>query len=1233
MKFVPNGVRRKKLFSSFFLCIVSISLVLLLVAPTRAQLYTGSIVGVVQDPSGAVVSNASIVLTDVDKGVSFKATTDTSGRYVLRAVPPSTYNIRAEAAGFRTEIQNGIVIDVNKNLTVNFSLQVGAAQQSVEVSTQAVELATQDAVNGQELNRTFINDLPLVGRAVFDLALLTPGISQPAGNTFGPNTMANNFISDGSRNAQADILIDGVSTVGVEQNTAIVNPLYTPSVDAVQEFKVQQTNFSAEVGFSGATVVNVVTRSGTNSFHGSAYEFLRNDKLNANNYFNNQAGIKKPPVRWNDFGVTLGGPIIKNRTFFFFDYEGSRASNSVTKNAGVPSTLERTGDFGELCGYFGGSFNASGQCLNPDGSNSDGQIWDPYTSVFDVNQGGPVRQNFIPFNNLATYTSPGNPNLATAHPIPNGPGNIIDPVAFKMIQLYPLPNLNVGAGLYDYLNNWVGTGADRTRNDQIDIKIDHRFSDATTLSGKLSYGAGYTKPANLFGNVGDAYSSGFSDGGPRLLALNFTHSFSPKTLLTLSLGLTRGFSFDHGGSAADFPDFDPVKDLGMPSYIEDAGIKAAPSISVYGGYSMEGGNNSIGTQAWTYLKYAQETHHLIGTLSHLTGRHELKFGAEGRLRRVNIFFPGIPAGTYSFDYNTTSQNPWDGGGDAMAGLMIGAGGPGNWGAYEIDYAPASQNWNIGSFVQDNWRATDKLTLNIGLRYDLDLPRTERFNQYSWLDLTSPSPLQVPGLNNLKGGLAFANNDHRAPYDTNYHGWGPRFGFAYRVRSNTVVRGGYGIFYSQNKGAAAGTGLSDQGFVEQTNWLNTYRNDGATPFSFLSDPFPGGPRPPTGSSLGLLTDVGFGLAGPIRTLTSRPYEQSWSFGIEHEFPGGVVVDTTYVGKKGTHLYFGNAGAVNILSPGQATAFQQDPAFYNDFVPNPFDGIITDPNSGLFGSPCPAAPSCVQRWMLLRPYPQFGDITASDPPFASSIYHGFQARAEKRFSSGLQFLATYTNQKSIDDSSVGGGGLTWLGGSLDNVLPNPYDHRRERSLSQFDISQILQFSYVYELPIGRGKRVAGGVNSVVDGVIGGWKTAGNWRFDTGQPIILTLSGGQNIPTFGGQRPDLTAPLNRASGLNLDQYFANPDVAVVPAPYTYGTAPKVLPDLRMPAVRTGALSLFKEFSLAAMREGAHLEFRAEAFNALNHPQFDAPNSIVNTGDFGKITKQANSPRQIQLGLKLYW
>src|SRR5438067_465281 len=579
MKSVLSGLCRKVLRSLVFF--PSICLLSLLVVPAQAQLYAGSVAGVVQDPSGAVVPNASVVLTDNDKGLKYSAKTDSSGRYVLRSLPPSTYTIRVEAPGFRSEFQTGVVILVNQNTSLNFSLQVGATQQSVEVTGQTVELGTQDAVTGQNLNRTFINDLPLVDRAVFDLALLAPGVNQPAGNTFGNSTMANNFISDGGRNAQADILIDGVSTVGVEQNTAIVNPLYTPSVDSVQEFKVQQSNFSAEVGFTGGTVLNVVTRGGTNQFHGSVYEFLRNAALDANDYFSDQAGLRIPPLHKHNFGGTVGGPIVKNRTFFFFDYEGIRESSGVTANAGVPSVAERNGDFGELCGYQGGTFDTNGLC-----SAAAGQIWDPYTGVFDPNQGGPVRSSHIPFNNLATYTSPGNSNIAAVHPIPNGPGNIIDPVASKLMQFYPLPNLNVGTSSYNYLNNWVGNGANRSRNDQFDIKIDHRFTDATTLSGKFSYLLNNFKSANLFGNVGDAYSSGPATTRTKLLALNFVHTFSPNTLMTVSLGLTRSFNFDHGGSAADFPNFDPVTNLGMPSYIESNGFKATPSLTVAGGYSM-----------------------------------------------------------------------------------------------------------------------------------------------------------------------------------------------------------------------------------------------------------------------------------------------------------------------------------------------------------------------------------------------------------------------------------------------------------------------------------------------------------------------------------------------------------------------------------------------------------------------------------------------------------------------
>jgi hypothetical protein len=373
-------------------------------------------------------------------------------------------------------------------------------------------------------------------------------------------------------------------------------------------------------------------------------------------------------------------------------------------------------------------------------------------------------------------------------------------------------------------------------------------------------------------------------------------------------------------------------------------------------------------------------------------------------------------------------------------------------------------------------------------------------------------------------------------------------------------------------------------------------------------------------------VGFAITGPIPSRNARPYEQTWSFGIQRQLPWNVLVDTTYVGKKGTHLYFGNAGNVDYLTSAQAAAFRQNPSYYNEYVPNPFFGIVTDPNSSLFAQTIP-------RVQLETPFPQFSGVTATDPPWANSEYHSFQLRVEKRFSNDLQFLVTYTGQKSIDDSSVGGGGLTWLGGSLNNVVQDPNNRKLDRSLSQFDISQILQFSYVYELPIGRGKPLGRNMHPALNAVVGGWRTNGIWRFDTGLPIILGLSGGVNVPTYGSQRPNLTGTLKRADGLNLSQYFANPDVAVVPDPYTIGNAPKVMPNLRMPGTRTAALSMFKEFGLASLREGARLEFRAEAYNAFNHPQFSGPNSTVNTGNFGAITSQANSPRQVQLAVKFYW
>jgi len=1226
----PRGTGRDWLLVSLLVfCLVGF-----FTSSAWAQLYSGSLAGVVTDPTGAVVPGAKVILTDVGKGFAFNATTDAVGRYTLRSLPPSTYKLTVEAQGFKTNVQGSITLDVNQNATIDVSLQLGTAVQTVEVTGAAPVLSTQDSVMGQELNRTFLNDLPLTSRSVFDLAFLAPGVTQPASSTFGLNGSGNNFVSNGGRNSTADILMDGVSTVNYEQNSGIQSPLYTPSVDAVQEFKLQQANFSADIGFTGATVINLVTRSGTNSFHGSVYEFLRNEKLDANNWFNNATSTKLPPLRHNLFGFTVGGPIRKDKTFFFFDYEGSRDRTMSSSRAGVPSALMREGNFAEICTA---GFDATEMCNDPEQ-----QLWDPYSGVYDSDAGGPVRSLFIPNNDLAAYTSPGNPKLPAAYQLPATPGNLIDPVAYKMMQYYPLPNIGApGQAGYDRFNNWIGSGTNKGTGDQWDLKIDQRFSDKDLLSGKFSWSRGLGHGANCFGNVADPCTQGPGSGGSRVFALNLSHSFSPTTMLNFSYGIARSFWFTRG-VAADFPDFDPVTTLGLPEYIKRSGVIATPTIYVYGGYGQVGGNDSIGSQAWSLMKYGQETHHLMASLNRIQGRHELKFGGEMRMHRIAFFQAGAPEGVFTFDFNSTSQAPWGGGGDAMASLLTGVGGPGQWGEYEITLAVSTQNFQYAGYFQDNWRVTDKLTLNLGIRYDLDLPRTERYNRMNWIDPDVASPLEVPGMPNLKGGVMFTDAKTRSPYDSDTNNLGPRFGFAYRLRPKTVLRGGYGLFYSLTKGGAAGTGAGGfQGFSNEPGWFYTYQGDGATPWGRLSDPWPiVGPAYPPGRSLGLLTNIGLGASGPIRSWNITPYEQTWSLGIQHELPWGVLIDAAYVGKKGTKLYFGGAGDLNHLGPDLVNWTEAEINALNEYVPNPFYGIITDPNSGLSGPE-------VTSGDLMRPHPQFSGFSGNDPPWANSIYHAFQLRVEKRMSKGLQFLATYTNSKSIDNASVAGGNVTWLGGFTSVQDPNRLF--LERSLSEYDIPQVLQMSYVYQLPWGRGKKWGANWNPWLDGFLGGWQTNGIWRFDNGMPISLGLSGGESIPTYGAQRPNLLAPLEQNGrsqwtcdpyGSGCTGYFANQgtetsssDVAVKPPRFTLGTAPRMLPNVRVPGTNTAALSLFKEIPLSKLREGSRIEFRVEAFNALNHPQFCGPHTTVEGGSFGKVTCQANSPREVQMALKFYW
>lgn len=1273
-----------------------------------AQLYTGSVAGTITDPSGAVVAGVQVKATDEGKGYVFTATSDPAGRYVIRQLPPATYTLSASASGFTTERKTGIVIDVNENSGVDFSLKVGAASEVVDVKAGAVQLQTEDAVTGQVINRTDLDKLPLVSRSAYDLVFLAPGLVHT--NADNGNATGVNFNSAGSRNSTADVIIDGTSASNFEQNSGIQNVLYEPPLESVEEFKVQQSNFSAEFGFAGSTIVNAITRSGTNSFHGSLFEYWRNQILDANDWFSDQAAQAKAPFRHNQFGGAIGGPIIKNKTFFFFDYEGTRDRSGTTHTFGVPTPCERgdascngvqaLGNFSELCTLphadpqiannpvLPGHFNAQGQCLDPSGNLfGAGQLWDPYTGLFDPNNPngpGSTRQNFIPFNNVAAYVSPGNP--ANGAVLPQAAGNLIDPLAKNLLLLFPHANQSVNTLGGAQNNNFFINGVNPSTDNKLDVKIDHRFNDNNLFSARYSLEWGNSSSLNCFGNFTDPCSSGPTNDRTQTVAMNYTRTISPKLLLNLTYGYLRNFTFTHG-VGADFSNFNSlVSGIGVPSDLEQSGFEAVPFINLTSGnYSTD-----IGGQTFSILREGQDVQNASGSLSWLHGNHELKFGGEFRVYRINFTQPGWPAGEFDFDFTGTSQfaNAGDNttGGDDLASFLIGVGPAGdNAGGgcapcfRGFDEAVSTQSFRWASFVQDNFHVTPKLTINMGLRYELNLPRTERFNKMDWLDPNMVSAIQFAAQPGSAGGvpLSFAvppgasiptvlhggeqfvgvNGNSRSNYYPDYSNVQPRFGFALQLPHDAVMRGGYGIYFSTPRNGASGTGpWGFQGFDIQPPWITVQTTPNGlldrTPCCTLSNPAPNGVPQPPGSALGALNDVGFAAVGPIPQISlSTPYEQTWSFELQKEFPSKIIVDATYLGKKGTHLYLGGFRENDFLGPWveglsqgpngqiqQLTIADQQNPFFCAAGPCPASNFITNPNSGL-------SAQTIARFQLLLPFPQFTGFQGDSPPIANSIYHALQIRAQKAFANGLQFLVSYSYSKSIDDASAQDDSVSWTGGGTPGgntlAVQDPNNLRPERAVSVFDIPQELKFSYVYALPIGRGKRFGNGMHPVLDAIIGGWQTTANWVIQSGRPVLPLEGGGaQPIPTYG-QRPTLLAPLTRSSGsaesatelcqVNCTNYYANPGDLVQTANFTLGNAPRTITTVRQPSYDRADLAVFKDFSMSSLREGMHLEFRAETFNGLNHPEFAGPDTTAGSSTFGQISGLIDGPRQMQLGLKL--
>ncbi|MGE5645022.1 MAG: carboxypeptidase regulatory-like domain-containing protein [Acidobacteriota bacterium] len=1142
-----------------------------------AQTYTASVRGLVTDASGASVPGASVVLTEADRNVKHATKTDTTGRYVVTALPPGSYEMTVEASGFRKHAQPRFSLEVQQQATLDVQLSVGELATAVEVQGTAPLLNTAAATLGQVIENQFIITAPLQDRNPLSLVMLSAGVVPTESEAGG--TASTNFVANGTRNSTAEVVLDGSAISGVEQNSNITEVKYTPSVDVIEEFKIQTNYFSAEFGNTGGAIVNMVSKSGTNDIHGVGYEFHRNAALNANDFFSNREGLDIPDFKRNVFGVTMGGPVVlpklyngKNRTFFFADYEGNRDERATTMLTTVPTPLQLAGDFSQ-------TFRSNGRQY---------VIYNPY-DTYEDEEGNILRRPFA--GNVI-------------------PASMQNPISRKILKYFP--EATSDGDPVTHVNNFYKQGVNGGRGDKVDIKIDHNISDRQRLTSRYSVNWNSSNPANLLGNMAANINPGTEHD--QNFVLDYTRTQNPTTVISTRASIMRVNSIRDPLSTG----FDSTAEdtLGLSPIFQTLGVWQFPNITATG-------YRSLGAGGWAIIHRGEDVGLLSGAVTKIAGGHTMKTGAEFRVYHENYFQPGFPAGQIAFSRSMTGMDPYGSSssqGNGIATMLLGWG---SGGEMDLDYPTATASKYFGTYFQDDWRVTSKLTLNLGLRYDFDIPRTERFNRLNWFDFDAPSPIagQVPGLDNLKGVMRFATPDHRSPYDGDYNNIQPRFGIAYALGKKMSLRAGYGIYYSVSRASIKGEVGS--AFRSGTS-LEFSRDSNVTQYATLQNPFPNGLLQPPGPSKDPMAFVGLGWDA-YDPHTVNPQWQQWNFSIQRELPGNAVLEVAYSGSKGTHLAFGTddvLGNRNKLDPsywgmGRDALFEQ--------VDNPFYGVITNPLSVL------SLPT-VERQYLLLPYPGYdsylGGYTA--PPYiGNSIYHSAQFKYEKRFSRGLALLAHYTISKLISDSDSPGTDIDWLGGFTG--LQNWKNLRQERSLATFDIPQRLVISFDYQLPIGRDRAWGKNMNRVADAFVGGWEISSILTFSSGYPIVPNLDSADLLS--GDQRPNLIGD-PRTSGspsARIEQYF-NPEAFSQPDADVYGTAPRTLPNYRTYGIRNGDLTLMKNFRIT---ESKRVQFRMESFNLTNTPTFGRPDEYYGSDTFGQITGYApgRGPRELQLAIKFYY
>lgn len=1114
-------------FESLLLCRMFRSASLLIVVAclcagtAPGQSTNGQITGTITDPSGGVLPATELQATNTKTGVSYKTTTNGNGVYTIPFVPPGEYVLQVSSSGFNTLRRSGVVVQVSQTLDLDLQLAPGSVDQTVSVDAAPPAIDTQASSVATVIDNQKVTQLPLNGRNVYSLQALVPGAAPD-------NTGRIRF--NGIRARGNEVLIDGVSQVPPETRSDPVSP---PPIDSIDEFRVATSGYTAEFGSAAGGLVNIATKSGTNSVHGTAWEFLRNDVLNTRNFFA-PVTQKKPILRQNQFGVAVGGPVSiphlydgRNRTFFFADYEGSRIRSQTVYNVTVPTAAMRNGDFSAFLGNQIG-IDALGNPVRQ------GQIYDP----------------------LTTRTVNGQ-KVRTAFPGNIIPANRFSGVATKLLTYYPSPTNGAAAS---NLSNVTATGSDTNR---FDVRIDENINARNRLFGRYSeYRSAPLVAVPFRGAPGDFNSNG---GRQRSISIS-----SITTLSSRAFNELRGeFLQAKSNQIPYLSDQNIASTLGIGNISTQAGL---PAIDISGVQQL--GASASGT----FLQDNQRMFAVLDNFTLLRGNHSLKAGFESRFYRMKNFQPSFYNGYFAFRSAETSApgSLSSASGNAVASFLLGQADSTQY--TQVDPGQLVNGDYFAGFVQDDWRASRRLTFNLGLRYEVNTRLADKRGLSSTFDTATQRVLA--GSARPVPPLSLTN-------------FAPRLGLAYDVFNDQrmLLRAGFGMFYSPITGSGGNPLNGVPKFPYEFTSIAT-SSDGITPVTTLA-------AGPVLAQQYSITDprLGFGANVQIQSPNTAPYAYQWNVGVEQAVAKGMVFDLSYVATDAHKFDLGRLNYININQVPYPVARQAA-----------ITQGTTNPNTA-----------------ALRPFPNFNYVEPINPRWGNSIYNSLQAKLEQRARWGIEYLLSYTWSKYIDNGSEA---YNSLGGSWPADI---YNLRAERTDSTAEVPQRFIGSVVWNLPFGKGLAIP--LHGVTNALAGGWQVSSVVTAQDGQPVDVEQATITSNTYSLIQRPNLNADPILHSGRTVGRFF-NTSAFSAATPQSIGTSPRN--PIRSPGLFNTDAALIKNFTLY---EANTLEFRMEAFNLTNTPPLILqtrvtynPNLALAAQSFGQITSAGNG-RVLQAALKFHF